>query len=107
MNNILDGVAAHAAAKMVTDLDVRKLTRNLYNNMLWFDATSDTPFYIVAIQNIATQAIHEYKLDIKTKEEELSFQIFIDELIERSLPMFMQNKSRLVKTIRDRVEWMK
>lgn len=85
-------------------IDDKKVVRNLYNNMLWFDVSSRYPFYTVAIQNLATQCIPMHKVEINTKEEELVLQIFLDDLIERSIPVFQEHKQRMLIAIRNRVE---
>mgnify|MGYP006921289488 CR=1 FL=1 len=95
---------ASAATIWAWMVDNEKIIRNLYNNMLWFDISSRYPFFTVAIQNLATQCIPVYNVEIKTKEEELVLQIFLEDVIERAIPLFTEHKQRMINAVRKQME---
>ena len=62
------------------------------------------PFFTVALQNLATQCIPMYNVEIKTKEDELVLQIFLEDVIERAMPLFVEHKQRMINAVRRKME---
>lgn len=100
----LENVAKHVAENLANgNFNEKNAIKNMYNLLLWYDIRSKNPTYTIALHNLALSAGVANKLDLNTNEERLAFEIFIEDLIEAALPIFIKNKKRCVMAIRSQM----